>query len=152
MKWVYSFGNGEADGDGKMKTLLGGKGAGLAEMTRLGLPVPPGFTLVTDACNYWFKNGEGYPDGMWSEVATALALAEARMGRRFGDAHNPLLFSVRSGAPQSMPGGIETVTSAVSRSSLLKPSTSLPTSRQIGHWGSNSKRFMAASPVSSATI
>ncbi|MBM4390074.1 MAG: pyruvate, phosphate dikinase [Deltaproteobacteria bacterium] len=109
MKWVYSFGNGQADGDGSMKKTLGGKGAGLAEMTKLGLPVPPGFTIITDACNFWFKNGESYPGGIWQEVATALALVEERMGRRFGDARNPLLFSVRSGAPQSMPGMMDTV-------------------------------------------
>ncbi len=109
MQWVYSFGNGEADGDGTMKRTLGGKGAGLAEMTRIGLPVPPGFTIVTDACNHWFKSGEVYPEGLWEQVATGLALVEARMGRRFGEAQNPLLFSVRSGAPQSMPGMMDTV-------------------------------------------
>ena len=109
MQWVYSFGNGQADGDGAMKRTLGGKGAGLAEMTRIGLPVPPGFTIITDACNHWFKNGEVYPEGLWEQVAAGLALVESRMGRRFGDASNPLLFSVRSGAPQSMPGMMDTV-------------------------------------------
>lgn len=109
MTWVYNFGNGVADGDGTMKNVLGGKGAGLAEMTRLGLPVPPGFTITTDTCNHWFKQGEKYPDGLWDEVRTALALVETRMCKRFGDATNPLLFSVRSGAPQSMPGMMDTV-------------------------------------------
>ncbi len=109
MQWVYSFGNGVADGDGSMKRTLGGKGAGLAEMTRIGLPVPPGFTLTTEVCNHWFKNREAYPAGLWEQVATALATVESRMGRRFGDAADPLLFSVRSGAPQSMPGMMDTV-------------------------------------------
>ena len=109
MKWVYSFGNGVAEGDGSMKRTLGGKGAGLAEMTRIGLPVPPGFTIITDACNHWFQHAEAYPEGMWDEVRAALALVEARMGRKFGDPADPLLFSVRSGAPQSMPGMMDTV-------------------------------------------
>ncbi len=109
MTWVYSFGNGIAEGDGSMKNLLGGKGAGLAEMTRLGLPVPPGFTITTDTCNHWFKHGEQYPEGLWEQVRAGLALVEERMGRRFGDPTNPLLFSVRSGAPQSMPGMMDTV-------------------------------------------
>jgi len=108
-KWVYGFGDGEADGDGKMKALLGGKGAGLAEMTRLGLPVPPGFTLTTEACNHWFQHGGAYPEGVWDQVAAALSLVEQRTGKRFGDAENPLLFSVRSGAPASMPGMMDTV-------------------------------------------
>lgn len=109
MQWVYSFGGGTADGDGKQKALLGGKGAGLAEMTRLGLPVPPGFTITTPVCNHWFKNGEAYPENLWEQVQAALKKVEAQVGRRFGDASNPLLFSVRSGAPISMPGMMDTV-------------------------------------------
>jgi pyruvate,orthophosphate dikinase len=109
MRWVYAFGDGQADGDGTMKAVLGGKGAGLAEMTRLGLPVPPGFTIVTAACNHWMQNGESYPEGLWDEARAALAQVEARSGKRFGDPANPLLFSVRSGAPQSMPGMMDTV-------------------------------------------
>jgi pyruvate,orthophosphate dikinase len=109
MTWVYAFGDGKADGDGTMKALLGGKGAGLAEMTRLGLPVPPGFTITTNACNWWMQHGETYPEGIWDEVKVALAQVEARTGKKFGDASNPLLFSVRSGAPQSMPGMMDTV-------------------------------------------
>ncbi len=109
MRWVYAFGDGQADGDGTMKDILGGKGAGLAEMTRLGLPVPPGFTITTHACNHWMKNAESYPDGLWEEVRAALAQVEARSGKKFGDPANPLLFSVRSGAPASMPGMMDTV-------------------------------------------
>jgi pyruvate,orthophosphate dikinase len=109
MRWVYAFGDGHADGDGTMKDILGGKGAGLAEMTRLGLPVPPGFTITTQACNHWMKNAERYPDGLWEEVRAALAQVEARSGKKFGDPANPLLFSVRSGAPASMPGMMDTV-------------------------------------------
>ncbi len=109
MRWVYAFGDGQADGDGTMKALLGGKGAGLAEMTRLGLPVPPGFTITTAACNHWMQSGETYPEGLWDEVRAALAQVEQRIGKRFGDPANPLLFSVRSGAPASMPGMMDTV-------------------------------------------
>jgi pyruvate,orthophosphate dikinase len=108
-QWVYSFGDGKADGDGKMKALLGGTGAGLAEMTRLGLPVPPGFTITTQACNYWFQNAQGYPEGFWEQVQSALKLVEKQTGKRFGHADNPLLFSVRSGAAVSMPGMMDTV-------------------------------------------
>jgi pyruvate,orthophosphate dikinase len=108
-QWVYSFGNGQADGSGAMKALLGGKGANLAEMTRLGLPVPPGFTITTAACNHWFRHDGAWPEGLWEQVQSGLSLVEERMGRRFGDPANPLLFSVRSGAPQSMPGMMDTV-------------------------------------------
>ncbi len=106
--WVYSFGSGISDGDASMKALLGGKGAGLAEMTRIGLPVPPGFTITTAACNHWFQNS-GYPEGLWDEANAALKLVESRAGKRFGDPENPLLCSVRSGAAQSMPGMMDTV-------------------------------------------
>ena len=109
MTSVFSFGNGVADGDGKMKAVLGGKGAGLAEMTRLGLPVPPGFTITTAVCNHWFRNGESYPDGFWEEVAAGVQKVEEQTGKRFGDASNPILFSVRSGAAVSMPGMMDTV-------------------------------------------
>ncbi len=107
--WVYSFGNGQSDGDGGMKALLGGKGAGLAEMTRIGLPVPPGFTITTAACNHWFQQGGAYPAGLWDEAQAALKLVEERAGKVFGSPENPLLFSVRSGAAQSMPGMMDTV-------------------------------------------
>ncbi len=108
-KWVYAFGDGQADGDGSMKALLGGKGAGLAEMTRLGLPVPPGLTITTAACNHWFQAGGAYAEGLWDQVRAALAVVEQQTGKRFGDAANPLLFSVRSGAADSMPGMMDTV-------------------------------------------
>ena len=107
-KLVYRFGGGAADGDAGMRDLLGGKGAGLAEMSRLGLPVPPGFTIATGVCNAYCADG-GYPDGLAAEVDAALAGIEAAVGARFGDAANPLLVSVRSGAPASMPGMMDTV-------------------------------------------
>ena len=108
-KWVYLFGMGKADGKGEMKGLLGGKGAGLAEMSRLGLPVPAGFTITTDACNAFFDSGKRYPAGMWEEVLQNLKKVEKAMGMKFGDAGNPLLVSVRSGAKFSMPGMMDTV-------------------------------------------
>jgi len=107
-KYVYFFGNGEADGHGGLKNLLGGKGANLAEMTRLGLPVPAGFTISTEACVAYFKGG-GHPDGLKDEVEAALSRLETVMGRPFGDATSPLLVSVRSGARVSMPGMMDTV-------------------------------------------
>src|SRR5581483_1014208 len=103
-KFVYSFGNGTADGDGKMKEILGGKGAGLAEMSRAKLPVPPGFTISTEVCNIYFKNGNKVPAEIDAEVKEALGRLEAEMGHRLGDKENPLLVSVRSGAKFSMPG------------------------------------------------
>src|SRR5690349_2428464 len=100
-RWVYAFGGGKADGDASMKNLLGGKGANLAEMSALGLPVPPGFTITTEACTHYYKNGQSYPDGLKAEVAAALAEVERQTGKRFGDHDNPLLVSVRSGARAS---------------------------------------------------
>src|SRR5512140_2266669 len=97
-KFVYFFGNGKADGRGDMKDLLGGKGAGLAEMTNAGLPVPPGFTITTEACNAYLASGEQFPEGMWEQVLAALAQTEQATGKKFGDPENPLLVSVRSGA------------------------------------------------------
>ncbi|MGH2726254.1 MAG: PEP/pyruvate-binding domain-containing protein, partial [Actinomycetota bacterium] len=92
-----------------MKDLLGGKGANLAEMTRLGLPVPPGFTITTEACNAYRKGGRSFPAGLTDQVAKRLRTLEDRMGRSLGDAHDPLLVSVRSGAKFSMPGMMDTV-------------------------------------------
>ena len=108
-KSVYFFGDGKAEGRADMKNLLGGKGANLAEMTNLGLPVPPGFTISTEICNHYFRKEEKYPAGLAEEVARALQKIEALLGMRFGDANNPLLVSVRSGARASMPGMMDTV-------------------------------------------
>ena len=108
-QWVYGFGGGSADGDASMKNLLGGKGANLAEMSSLGLPVPPGFTITTEACVHYYSNGQTYPDALAAQVAAGLKTVEAVVGKTFGDARNPLLVSVRSGARASMPGMMDTV-------------------------------------------
>ena len=108
-KWVYFFGNGKAEGTSGMKDLLGGKGANLAEMTNIGLPVPPGFTISTEACDYFSKHNGEYPQGMKDEVLMNLKQLESTMGAKLGDSKNPLLVSVRSGAAQSMPGMMDTV-------------------------------------------
>jgi pyruvate,orthophosphate dikinase len=108
-KYVYYFGDGRADGRGEMKDLLGGKGAGLAEMTRLGIPVPAGFTITTEACIEFFNNKKSYPKGMWEEALAALKRVEKSIGAGFGDPKRPLLVSVRSGAKASMPGMMDTV-------------------------------------------
>src|ERR1700687_390883 len=112
-KYVYYFGDGHADGDGKMKPLLGGKGANLAEMTRIGLPVPPGFTITTEVCTYFYENKKSYPPELAEQVATALAKIEKSVGKRLGDRENPLLLSVRSGARDSMPGMMDTILNLV---------------------------------------
>ena len=108
-QWVYRFGGGSAEGDAAMKNLLGGKGANLAEMSSLGLPVPPGFTITTDLCTAYYDNGENYPDDLSGQVDAALAFIEETVGAKFGDTENPLLVSVRSGARVSMPGMMDTV-------------------------------------------
>jgi pyruvate, orthophosphate dikinase len=108
-RWVYSFGGGGADGDASMKNLLGGKGANLAEMSSLGLPVPPGFTITTEACTHYYANDRKYPADLREQVAAGLARVEELTGKRFGDPANPLLVSVRSGARASMPGMMDTV-------------------------------------------
>jgi pyruvate, orthophosphate dikinase len=111
-KYVYSFGPNQCEGDGSQKYLLGGKGANLADMVKLGLPVPPGFTVSTDVCTHFYKNSRSYPASLKAEVETALANLEkdlASTGMKFGDKKNPLLVSVRSGAPVSMPGMMDTV-------------------------------------------
>ncbi len=109
MKYVYNFGDGKADGKADMKNLLGGKGANLAEMNLLDIPVPPGFTLTTEVCTEYYKNNRSFPESLTSEVKESLSKVESIMGTKFGDAKNPLLLSVRSGARQSMPGMMETV-------------------------------------------
>ncbi|MBR1825721.1 MAG: pyruvate, phosphate dikinase [Alphaproteobacteria bacterium] len=108
-KWVYTFGNGKAEGDANMRNLLGGKGANLAEMNKVGLPVPPGFTVTTEVCTYYYAHNNTYPSDLKDQVKTAVAGVEAIMGKKFGDNSNPLLFSVRSGARISMPGMMDTV-------------------------------------------
>jgi len=108
-KYVYSFGGGTADGDGTMKDTLGGKGAGLAEMSRAGLPVPPGFTIATDVCNIYFKNNNHVPGEIQKGIDVAIAKLEKQMGQKLGDTANPLLLSVRSGAKFSMPGMMNTI-------------------------------------------
>ncbi|ABQ27824.1 pyruvate, phosphate dikinase [Geotalea uraniireducens] len=108
-KYVYFFGNGKAEGRAEMKNLLGGKGANLAEMTSIGLPVPAGFTITTEVCTEFYKNDRNYPAGLKEEVAENLRQVEGLMGKRFGDPENPLLVSVRSGARASMPGMMDTI-------------------------------------------
>ncbi|MEO7328577.1 MAG: PEP/pyruvate-binding domain-containing protein, partial [Minicystis sp.] len=108
-KHIYFFGSGLADGDAKEKNLLGGKGAGLAEMTRLGIPVPPGFTLTTEVCNAFYANGAKLPAGLADEVRATIERVGAIVDARFGDADKPLLLSVRSGARASMPGMMDTI-------------------------------------------
>ena len=108
-KHVYAFGGGKADGDGTMKDVLGGKGAGLAEMSRAGVPVPPGFTISTEVCNIYFKNNNKLPKEIEQEISQALALLEQQTAKKLGDPSNPLLLSVRSGAKFSMPGMMNTI-------------------------------------------
>ena len=108
-KWVYSFGGGQAEGNTAMKNLLGGKGANLAEMASLGLPVPPGFTLSTDVCTSFYDNGNKYPDELSTQTDDGLKIIEKITGKLFGSSSNPLLLSVRSGARASMPGMMDTV-------------------------------------------
>ena len=108
-KYVYYFGDGKADGDGKMKALLGGKGANLAEMTRIGLPVPCGFTISTEVCTYYYDHKRTYPKQLEGQIDAAVAKMEKSMGKKFGDPANPLLVAVRSGARDSMPGMMDTI-------------------------------------------
>ncbi|MCA3311639.1 MAG: pyruvate, phosphate dikinase [Roseomonas sp.] len=109
IQWVYSFGAGHNEGRADMRNLLGGKGANLAEMASIGLPVPPGFTITTEVCTAYYDNGQKYPDDLAQQVRAALARVEEAVGNRFGDHHRPLLVSVRSGARVSMPGMMDTV-------------------------------------------
>jgi len=108
-KYVYFFGGKKAEGKAEMKALLGGKGANLAEMVNIGLPVPAGFTITTEVCTAYYKNNKKYPKELDKQVKTALAKVEQEMGAKFGDKVNPLLVSVRSGARASMPGMMETI-------------------------------------------
>ena len=109
-KYVYTWGDGKADGDGSMKALLGGKGANLAEMTRINLPVPPGFTITTEVCTYYYANKKSYPKELQAQMEAGIKNMEKIMGCKFGDAKGmPLLVAVRSGARDSMPGMMDTI-------------------------------------------
>src|SRR6188508_1458670 len=121
-KYVYTWGAGKADGDGGMKPLLGGKGANLAEMTRIGLPVPPGFTITTEVCTYYYAHKRSYPASLKAEVGKGVANMERIMGTKFGDKTKmPLLVAVRSGARDSMPGMIDRKSTRLN-SSHIEPS------------------------------
>jgi pyruvate, orthophosphate dikinase len=126
-KWVYSFNEGSAS----MRDLLGGKGAGVAEMTRAGLPVPPGFTITTEACNAFYAKGAKFPDGLWDQVEKALKVVEKTTGKGFGDPKNPLLVSVRSGAKFSMPGMMDTVLNLGLNSATLEGLAKLTKDRRF---------------------
>src|SRR5574341_1766578 len=108
-RWVYTFGNGKAEGTAAMKDLLGGKGANLAEMTNIGVPVPPGFTISTEACRYYDQNGRKFPPTLEAEIEKNLKRLESLTEKKFGVPTNPLLVSVRSGAKFSMPGMMDTI-------------------------------------------
>ncbi|HPQ10565.1 MAG TPA: PEP/pyruvate-binding domain-containing protein, partial [Bacillota bacterium] len=108
-KYVYFFGDGRSEGKADMKNLLGGKGANLAEMSNLGIPVPPGFTITTEVCTLYYANNKNWPEGLKEQIEEAISKVEAATGKKFGDSKNPLLFSVRSGARVSMPGMMDTV-------------------------------------------
>ena len=107
-KYVYHFGK-KTDGNGTMKALLGGKGANLAEMTRIGLPVPPGYTITTEVCTYYYAHKRTYPKIFQAQIEDGVIRMEKQLGKKFGDKNNPLLLSVRSGARESMPGMMETI-------------------------------------------
>src|SRR5262245_17349505 len=108
-KMIYYFGRTKTEGKGSQKQLLGGKGANLAEMTSIGLPVPPGFTITTEVCNLYYKSARKLPAGLMEDVSKNVAMLEKELGKKFGDTANPLLVSVRSGAAQSMPGMMNTI-------------------------------------------
>ena len=131
-RYIYAFGGGRAEGDAKMRDLLGGKGAGLAEMTNAGLPVPPGFTITTEACNDYFAAGETLPAGLWEDVLAAIRDVERETGKGFGDPANPLLVSVRSGAKFSMPGMMDTVLNLGLNESTLEGLVALTGNERFG--------------------
>ena len=131
-RYIFAWGDGTAEGDATMRDLLGGKGAGLAEMTSAGLPVPPGFTITTEACNDYFEAGERLPAGLWDDVLAAVRQVEARTGKGFGDAGNPLLVSVRSGAKFSMPGMMDTVLNLGLSEATLKGLVALTGNERFG--------------------
>jgi pyruvate,orthophosphate dikinase len=140
-RYIYAWGDGTAEGDGGMKDLLGGKGAGLAEMTTAGLPTPPGFTITTAACNDYFAAGEKLPEGLWDDVLEAMQEVEKRSGKGFGDPRNPLLVSVRSGAKFSMPGMMDTVLNLGLNEETLQGLVALTGNERFG-WDAY-RRFIA---------
>jgi len=140
-RYIYAWGDGTAEGHGRMKDLLGGKGAGLAEMTLAGLPTPPGFTITTEACNDYFKAGEKLPDGLWDDVLEAVKEVEQRTGKGLGDPKNPLLVSVRSGAKFSMPGMMDTVLNLGLNDETLHGLIALTSNERFG-WDAY-RRFIA---------
>jgi pyruvate, orthophosphate dikinase len=140
-RYIYAWGGGAAEGSGTMKDLLGGKGAGLAEMTRAGLPTPPGFTITTEACNDYFAAGEQLPKGLWDDVLAAMREVEAGTGKGFGDPANPLLVSVRSGAKFSMPGMMDTVLNLGLNEATLEGLIALTGNERFG-WDAY-RRFIA---------
>ena len=140
-RYIYAWGGGTAEGHGRMKDLLGGKGAGLAEMTLAGLPTPPGFTITTEACNDYFAAGKQLPAGLWDDVLGAMKEVEERSGKGFGDAKNPLLVSVRSGAKFSMPGMMDTVLNLGLNEQTLQGLVALTGNERFG-WDAY-RRFIA---------
>ncbi len=140
-RYIYAWGGGTAEGNGQMKDLLGGKGAGLAEMTLAGLPTPPGFTITTVACNDYFASGKQLPDGLWDDVLVAMKEVEERSGKGFGDAAKPLLVSVRSGAKFSMPGMMDTVLNLGLNEQTLQGLVALTGNERFG-WDAY-RRFIA---------
>ncbi len=140
-RYIYAWGAGTAEGNGKMKDLLGGKGAGLAEMTLAGLPTPPGFTITTEACNDYFAAGKQLPAGLWDDILGAMKQVEERSGKGFGDAKNPLLVSVRSGAKFSMPGMMDTVLNLGLNEQTLQGLIALTDNERFG-WDAY-RRFIA---------
>lgn len=145
-KFVYSFGGGTADGKAEMKNLLGGKGANLAEMSSLGLPVPPGYTITTEVCTHFMNNKASYPQELDAQVKKAMARVEKIMGKKFGDPKDPLLFSVRSGARKSMPGMMETVLN-VGLTSKTIPGMIAKTGNERFVWDSYRRLIMMYSDV-----
>ena len=138
-QWVYSFGAGHNEGRADMRNLLGGKGANLAEMASIGLPVPPGFTITTEVCTAYYDNGQKYPDDLAQQVRAALALIEEAVGNRFGDHHRPLLVSVRSGARRSAMASMARSKSSASISRRMRVPASSSAAARAASSGSFSK-------------
>src|SRR5438552_9359920 len=143
-RYVYYFGDGHADGSGSMKPLLGGKGANLHEMTRIGLPVPPGFTITTEVCTYFYDHSRSYPPQMEAEVAAAMAKVENSIGKKLGDKECPLLVSVRSGARDSMPGMMDTILNRGMKDEVVEIVANKTNNRRIGRESSRRSLQMYA--------